>query len=53
MKFLGHSRPANHLAALEHPHLHPLSGQIKRAGQAIVATADYNGIIRLGHENSF
>ena len=49
VEFLGHRRAADHMAAFQHPHTHPRAGKVEGAGQAVVATADDQGVVMLGH----
>ena len=45
MQLFGHSRTAEHVTTLEHQRLAASLGEIGGAGQAVVATADDDGIV--------
>jgi hypothetical protein len=44
VKFLRHASAANHATPLENPNAQSGHAQIGGAGQAVVASTDYNGI---------
>ena len=50
--FLGHGRAAEHVAALEHEHLLAGAGQVGGGDEAVVAAADDDRVVGLGHEDA-
>ena len=44
MEFLGDRGAAQHAAALEHAHLEAGAGEVRGAGEAVVAAADDDGV---------
>ncbi len=48
-EFLGHRRPADDVAAFEDADLQPRAGEIEGADEAVVAAADDQRVIGLGH----
>jgi hypothetical protein len=49
VELLGHRGAADHVAALEQAHLEPGAGEVERADRAVVAGADDEGVVLLGH----
>ena len=50
---LGHRRSAQHVPALEHEHLAPGAGQVGGVHEAVVAAADDDRVVPLGHGGGF
>ena len=46
IKLFGNGRPTEHVTALEHENLAPGLGKISGANEAVVATADYDCVVR-------
>ena len=49
VELLGHRRAADHVPPFQHPHLQPRLGEVESADEAIVAAADNQGVIGIGH----